>query len=127
MAIKKYRPSFSLPELQHIYSALDGNVHPASKTIREQLRQMILKISVGAIAASHTVRLPIEQEIGMEPELPAADSDLATVLNLARLHGPSMLTDSQLETYVTHLYSTDQLTPEQEALFEQGDYSWLRK
>lgn len=110
----KYRPSFTLDEIQTILSFIP----PSCGEIRRKLEVFTLKAQHGITKPSHVAlgTQSMAQSLGFSAT-PAAD--MTTLVDLYR-HNRSILSPVQLTKVLEHMYLNDLLSPEEQSLYEQS-------
>ena len=112
--MRKFRPSFTLPELEKIHEMCSnhGSQGTVVESVRSNVADFILRAKLGAVKASHTAQ-KLEERLGMEKP----DSPRESAYNKF-IQFPSLCSATEILDARTFMYENDMMDPEEEAIFE---------
>ncbi len=106
----KFRPSLTLPEIEHIVELLRKHGHHENSEPLHKLNLFILKARHGITAPSHAV---IGQQ-SLEAKLGLAEDDRIETLLQVNNSTPKILSPSQLERVQFYRFQNNLMTSEEE-------------
>lgn len=116
--MKKYRPYFTLEELELISGELKrGGMYSMLGIIR-YLDTYILGIKSGLRKENHTLKPSMEESLGIETE-PSSTPDPKLLYSVWR-ERPGAISVSELELVQVYRYENNLMSPAEEHLYEQS-------
>lgn len=120
MSTPKYRPYFTLPELEELISALKASPNPRRLQIARYLEGFILQIKLGVRKENHTLQPSLEQKLGFDEGVPLSHAITGEAAYNKWITVPQSCSIKEIEEAMTWGYTNDKLTPEQEREFEES-------
>lgn len=120
MSTPKYRPYFTVPELEELIGALKSAPNPRRLQIARYLEGFILQIKLGVRKENHTLQPSMEQKLGFDEGVPLSHAITGEAAYNKWITSPSSCTIKEIEEAMTWAYTNDKLTPEQEREFEES-------
>lgn len=116
--MKKYRPYFTLEELELISTELKrGGMYSLNGIIR-YLDTYILGIKSGLRKENHTLKPSFEESLGIGAE-PSSTPDPKLLHSVWRIN-PGAITPAELELVQVYRYENNLMSPAEEHLYEQS-------
>lgn len=113
---QKYRPYFTLPELNTLIESLEKTME--SPALLVYLRGFRDKITVGSVAPQITLAPSISTKLGLDDPAPTNHQFARKLAYQKWLDSPSKLSVYELEAAQAYRYENDLMTPEEEKAYE---------
>lgn len=122
MAQAKFRPSFTIAEINYILDVVAADNREATSRLRDnvhkQLQVFSLKARIGAVSASHTSkaaeRISIEDALDDSPAQRREKSYQLWCMN------PALCTPQQISLAKTYRYENNLMSPDEEEEYESS-------
>lgn len=120
---KKYRPYFTLPELNHILESLKNRTEPSVGLI-SYLERYISDIKAGYRVENLTTSPSLAQRLDLVPRAPS-DLDSANPEQLLQIYHRDgntfkSLSIREIKILQEYRYSNDMMTPEEESIYQES-------
>lgn len=118
MSTKKYRPYFTLSELEHITQCVKSN-NPLNLSLIQYLDKYILDIKSGHRQENHTLKPTISESLGFtRPESPNDSINPELLLQIYhRDSGFKSLSIREIKILQKYRYENDLMSPEEESTY----------
>ena len=117
--MKKFRPYFTLPELEVISSALKSSQSPQIGLIR-YVDKFISDIQNGYRKENHTLKPSLEESLGFSKPSETSYVSIEYLMEVYEKTGFQSMTPGQILKIQLHRYENDLMSSEEETAFEQS-------
>lgn len=119
MTRQKYRPYFTLPELEEIAAALKQSPSPRRLQIAAYLEKFIIEIKHGVRKANHTLQPTMIEKLELETPVPLDHEITGEAAYQKWIINPSKCTAHEVEEALAWAYTNELMSPQQEAEYEE--------
>lgn len=118
--IKKYRPYFSIEEIQTIITALKNEINPDTSLLK-YLERYVFEIEEGFRKANHTLGPSMLEKLGVEKEKEPPKFNPITINKLyEQTYSFTGMSAKQIEVLQTYRYNNNLMTPSEELSYEES-------
>lgn len=119
MTTKKYRPYFTIPEIEEIVTCLKHSPSPRRLQIAKYLESFIFQIRLGVRKENHTLAPTLIERLELETPVPAPHEVSGEAAYQKWVISPKDCTAHEISVAMEWAYLNDKLTPQQEVEFEK--------